>query len=84
MKDLRQLSTYLAGLPAEELADFLVGILSPGELEQVFTRLEIINLLKKGVAQHQIAEKLGVGVATVSRGQKMLQAGYFKTLEPWG
>lgn len=61
-----------------EMEDFLRGILTTNELEEIPTRLEIVKLLKKGIPQHQIAEKLGVGVATVTRGSKQLQENRFK------
>jgi TrpR family trp operon transcriptional repressor len=62
----------------EEAEDFLKGILTPKELEEIPTRLKIIRMLKSGVSQHQIAEKLGIGIATVTRGSKELQKRRFK------
>ena len=38
--------------------DFLEGILTPGELEQVVKRLQIIKKLKKDEAQRDIAGEL--------------------------
>lgn len=60
-----------------EMQNFLVGILTPKELEEIPVRLQIVKLLKKGVPHHEIAEKLGVGVATVTRGSKEIQKGKF-------
>ncbi len=77
MKGIRQLTKFINTLSEKQIQDFLIGILSPSELEQIITRLEIIRLLKKNVPQHEIAEKLGIGVATVSRGAKMLKEGRF-------
>lgn len=62
----------------EKLEDFLHGILTEGELDEVAMRLQIVKLLKAGVPQKEIAEKLGVGIATVTRGSKELQKGRFK------
>lgn len=62
----------------EKMRDFLEGILTPKELIELPHRLEIVKLLKRGVSQHDIAGKLGVGVATVGRGSKELQRGKFK------
>jgi TrpR family trp operon transcriptional repressor len=62
----------------EKMRDFLEGILTPKELVEIPNRLEIVRLLKKGVGQHEIAGKLGVGVATVERGSKELKRGKFK------
>ncbi len=64
-----------------DLKEFLVGILTPKELEEIPTRLQIVKMLKAGTAQHEIAAKLGVGIATVTRGSKELQKGRFKNVE---
>lgn len=63
-----------------EMVDFLKGILTDRELEEIPTRLEIVKMLKSQVPQHEIAEKLGVGIATVTRGSKELQKGRFKNI----
>ncbi len=62
------------------MQDFLLGILTPKELEEIPTRLQIVKMLKAGIAQHTIAEKLNVGIATVTRGSKELQKGRFKDI----
>jgi TrpR family transcriptional regulator, trp operon repressor len=64
----------------EEMEDFLRGILTPKELIELPNRLEIIKLLKQGVSQHDVAGKLGVGVATVTRGSMEIQKGRFKNV----
>lgn len=61
----------------ETMADFLHGILTPAEIAEIPKRLQIVKLLKAGVAQKEIAEKLGVGIATVTRGSKEVKAGRF-------
>ncbi len=63
-----------------EMRDFLYGILTPYELQEIPRRLEIVKLLKHGVSQHKIAHDLGVGVATVTRGSKEIQKGRFKNV----
>lgn len=62
----------------EDMADFLRGILTPSEIEEIPKRLQIVKLLKAGVAQKEIAERLGVGIATVTRGSKEVQEKRFK------
>jgi len=62
------------------MQDFLEGILTPQELIEIPHRLAIIKMLKKGISQHEVAEKLGVGIATVTRGSKELQKGRFQTI----
>ena len=64
----------------DAMKDFLRGVLTPGELDEIPQRLEIVRLLKEGVAQHEIARRLGVGVATVTRGSKELQKGRFQNV----
>ncbi len=63
------------------LEDFLRGILTQKELEEIQLRLEIVKKLIKGEPQHKIAKELGVGVATVTRGSKELKLGRFKVLK---
>lgn len=62
----------------KEAEDFLKGILTPKELSEIPTRLKIVRMLKEGIPQHQIAEKLRIGIATVTRGSKELQKKRFK------
>jgi Trp operon repressor len=42
------------------------------------TAEQIFELLSQGVSQRQVAQKLGVGIATVTRGSRALQAGSYK------
>lgn len=62
------------------LEDFLVGITTPKERDELAKRLEVIKRLLDGQPQHKIADDLGVGVATVTRGSKELSDGRFKVL----
>lgn len=63
-----------------EMLDFLEGILTPKELIELPHRLAIVKMLKRGISHHDIAGKLGVGVATVTRGSKEIQRGRFKNV----
>ena len=71
------LDVFLKADNKEKMKNLLEGILTPAEREELAQRIEIVRLLKEGVGQHKIAEKLGVGVATVSRGAKELKEGKF-------
>ncbi|MDP3941460.1 MAG: YerC/YecD family TrpR-related protein [bacterium] len=62
----------------EKMMNFLEGILTFRELEEIPTRLQIVKMLKEGIPQHEIAEKLKIGIATVTRGSKEIQKGNFK------
>lgn len=64
----------------EKIENLLRGLLTPKEMDEFAKRIELVRLLKKGVAQHTIAEKLGMGVATVSRGAREIKEGNFKTI----
>ncbi len=77
-KDLLELIDILLKVKTkEEMYDFLQGILTPKELLELPNRLAIVKMLKQGVSQQEIAEKLHVGIATVTRGSKELQKGRF-------
>lgn len=78
----RELVQYLLHQQdSKQLAQLLKAILTPKELKEIPTRLQIVKLLKKGIPQREIAERLGVGIATVTRGSKELHAGNFKDIE---
>lgn len=64
-----------------EMIDFLKGILTPKELEEIPTRLAIVRMLKKGISQQAIAKRLGVGIGTVSRGSREIKNNRFKNIK---
>ena len=64
----------------EEMLEFLKGILTPRELDELSARLQIVKLLKRGLPHHEIARRLKVGVATVTRGSRELQMGRFRKI----
>ena len=56
-----------------EMSMFLSTLLTPKERNDLGVRLEILRRLYKGEKQRSIAESLGVGIATVTRGARELQ-----------
>ena len=64
----------------EEMSNFLNGLLTPSEREEFVRRIEIVKMLKSGISQHDIAKRLGVGVATVTRGSKEIKLGRFNSV----
>jgi len=74
------IDTLLSLKDKKEIYEFLLGIFTPQELEEIPTRLQIVKRLKQGLTQHQIAEELSVGVATVTRGSKEIQKGRFQNI----
>ena len=78
-KYLKNLAQYLAKKKKpQEVEKFLEAILTPQDLEAIPKRLEIAKMLKQGIPQRDIAEKLGLGIATVTRGSRELKKGNFK------
>jgi len=72
------IKVFLSAKNREEMLNLLEGILTPQELLEIPMRLEIVKRLKNGNPQHQIAEDLQVGVATVTRGSREIKRGKFK------
>ena len=62
----------------QEMENLVLGLFTQGEIEEFARRLTLVRLLKEGIAQHEIAKRLGVGVATVTRGAKEIKMGRFK------
>lgn len=70
-----ELIEHLSSLESPDaLAKALKGLLTPSELAEVCKRLQILRMLEAGVPQREIAKQLGVGIATVTRGSRALQA----------
>ena len=63
----------LAQETAEQMEEALGELLTSSELLDVAKRLQIFEMLEQGVPQRQIAEKLGVGIATVTRGSNAMK-----------
>jgi TrpR family trp operon transcriptional repressor len=62
------------------LEDFLLGITTPKEREELIMRVQIVDMLLDGAPQRAVSEKLGVGIATVTRASKELSQDRFKVL----
>lgn len=84
MKSIKEpsglIETLLRIKTKDEMFDFLQGILTPKELIEVSKRLAIVRMLKKGISQRDISDKLRVGVATVTRGSREIQKGRFQNV----
>lgn len=80
-KELKELAQLLVEVNSvEDMENLLFGLLTPKEREEIPTRIQIVKKLKQGIPQHKIAEELGVGIATVTRGAKEVKAGTFKVI----
>lgn len=74
-KHITELVGHLMAIRSEEqMEKALRDLLTPSEFAEVVKRLQIFKLLEQGVPQRQIAETLGVGIATVTRGSRALRA----------
>lgn len=58
---------------AKILARFLEDILTSQELEKIIRRWQIVKQLVKKVPQRTISRNLGVSIATVTRGARVLR-----------
>ncbi|MDA3903369.1 MAG: Trp family transcriptional regulator [Desulfuromusa sp.] len=63
----------LAQKSSQKMEKALNDLLTASELDEVAKRLQIFEMLAEGVPQRQIADRLGVGIATVSRGSTVLK-----------
>lgn len=77
-KLLEKIST---GKDKKLMREFLFDLLSPAEYRELAARWQIVKLLDQKISHREIASKLKVSVATVSRGARELQnkKGGFKT-----
>jgi TrpR family trp operon transcriptional repressor len=66
----------------QQIIEFLDALLTPKELDEIANRLAIIRLLRNGVPQREVAQQLGVGIATVTRGANALTADGLEDLLP--
>ena len=71
------IEAFFKNKTSTEMLDFLKGILTPRELDELTTRLQIVKLIKKGLPHQEIARRLKVGVATVTRGSREIRMGRF-------
>ncbi|MDO6461754.1 Trp family transcriptional regulator [Granulosicoccaceae sp. 1_MG-2023] len=71
---LNELLDHLLALDSRAgMESALRALLTPGEFTEIIKRLQILRMLEAGVPQRKIAEQLGVGIATVTRGSRVLQ-----------
>lgn len=70
----QSLLTHLANCAdSTDIEALLSALLTEKEQHEIANRIRIFDLLDKGVTQREISERLGVGIATVSRGAKAMQ-----------
>ena len=57
----------------KELERIFWAMLTPSEIEVISQRIHVLELLHAGKSQRDVSEHLGVGVATATRGNRMLK-----------
>lgn len=73
-KHIHSLFNYLLSEETPKQMEIaLRALLTDSELEEIAKRLQIFKRLQSGMPQRQIAEELGVGIATVTRGSNALK-----------
>ena len=74
-KEFKELMRALTVASRDEglLQAFLEDILTPEELETLPRRWDIVQRLARGETQRNIADTLGIGIATVTRGARELK-----------
>jgi len=80
-QELEKLLIKIASHPAL-FHEFLFDILSPAEYKELSVRWQIVKMLKDATTHREIAKKLKVSVATVTRGSRELanKKGGFKVV----
>lgn len=74
VKNISSLVNYLLTQKTpEKMEEALYELLTASELDEINNRLQIFEMLEKGIPQRKIAEELGVGIATVTRGSNALK-----------
>jgi Trp operon repressor len=68
------------------LHEFLYDLLSPAEYKDLAVRWQIVKMLYQKVPQREIAEKLHISIATVTRGSREMinkKGGFKQILEKY-
>lgn len=80
-KSFKQLAqAFASSQDSSQIEGMLTALLTAKEVQDLGNRLDIVRLLKEGKTQREVATELGVGIATVTRGAKALNAGVFDQL----
>jgi TrpR family trp operon transcriptional repressor len=71
---MKELIEYLLAVQTPDaMEEALRSLLTPAEFAEITKRLQILRMLEAGHPQRKVAEELGVGIATVTRGAKALK-----------
>ncbi len=74
MEKIREIARALSAVDDEALIEeFLKSILTENEISEVSSRWELVKLLRAGMSQRKISEKLGLSLCKITRGSKELK-----------
>lgn len=74
MDRIREIARVLAKSDDEKLIErFLKSLLTRNEIEEVSSRWELVKMLREGVSQRKISEKLGISLCKITRGSRELK-----------
>ena len=74
IRETSDLAKFIASLKStDEIINFMTEILTKSELETLSKRWCILNMLKEGCTQRDIAQKLKVSLCKVTRGSSILK-----------
>jgi len=68
------------------LHEFLYDLLSPAEYKDLAVRWQIVKMIYQNIPQREIAEKLHISIATVTRGSREMinkKGGFKQILEKY-
>jgi TrpR family trp operon transcriptional repressor len=72
---LHLITSLLSQAHHDDLEWVLIDLLTPAEIREISDRIHILQLLRSGKTQRDIATELGISITTVSRGSRVLQYG---------
>jgi TrpR family trp operon transcriptional repressor len=58
---------------ADQVSQFLDEILTPAERHDIELRWELLERLKAGIPQREIADQLGISLCKITRGSRILK-----------
>jgi TrpR family trp operon transcriptional repressor len=74
MKTLKEISKLVKNIDTEaEITAFLRELLTESEIETLTKRWRILEMLKEGCTQREIAKELQVSLCKVTRGAKIMK-----------
>ena len=74
MDTIKEISQIVSNLKtSQDVEQFLNEILTESEIETLSKRWRILNLLKEGKSQRDIAKDLNVSLCKITRGSKLLK-----------